>query len=700
MLPSTPNLPQTPYSGNESTATSQSLQSLSTTETPSHDCYDNDILEEEEEEDEPFFADATLDLSEAHQIAELPTPEIVSSRSRSLGSTITMNIPPPPRLTTVLSDDGSSRLRHSYSHASNSHCEIMSLDSNNVIAVDGRSTQLTAAVAAEAAGTTTTQHSGMGDRHVDTLNNIHSTSEFGNLSTYRPKAPRHARDVLWAISFGLYIPLSLILLPHLLTESQDLQQEQINYHIATVSMILSAFVGVGLSRILYLTRGGGDGDDVRSFGSRILILCNFLSCLTSPILTLQIYYLDVHDSNPWTILLLLGMIVHSLREVTLFSTHIFNNSSRSRRRDWMDHHHHPLEEEGVVGGGLEITGQRTFCRELMHVTLDVLSRSLRCQSFYRVLVIMVVVQTCLVFYLRGIVLLYIYSTSNPAHGGGMWNGLGLLLALVGGFWMCMACIKIVGLLASGGITAWFAQQSLLLEEMHGMSSSSSPSFHPRNAGITREDLEYGETTSQNGGESIRSGRSNISGGIMPDAYRTVHASAYTSVIDFDDGLDDDYEEFELSPTQSNDSVPRGRGGRTGKRNVRNHADTAKWTGGGSDSPSTVKSFLFSAMTKSLGSIAQCALLSWFAQFLWWFMHEWERLSHSSRRYLPLRSGVGFRGMAVGAGGSEAWRQKLYVVAKRFIRNRTDLALCHVAAYFKSYQRAANDVMALVDGSGK
>ncbi len=35
----------------------------------------------------------------------------------------------------------------------------------------------------------------------------------------------------------------------------------------------------------------------------------------------------------------------------------------------------------------------------------------------------------------------------------------------------------------------------------------------------------------------------------------------------------------------------------------------------------------------------------------------------------------------------------------FVRSHSDLAMSHVAAYFKSYQRAANDVIALIESSG-
>jgi hypothetical protein len=668
MLPSSPNLSDNPTDtsvhtpcGNESTATSQSL---STIDTPSNDDH------QDHDHDEPFFADATLDIHEAHQIAELPTPEILSSRSRSLGSTITCHIPQPPRLTAVLSNGSADDEHEAAAFTIRDSLEMKHDNGNNGNNVNNQ-------------------------RRVDTVDCVHSSNQgFGNLSTYRPRAPRRARDVIWAISFLFYIPLSLILVPHLLAKGADPNDIDrpplVNwYHFGTIPLIISSLLGVILARILYLTHGGGDGDDVRSIASRLMIGCNFLTCLTSPILTLQIYYLDIHDSNPFTIALLIGWIIHSIREVSIFSNQIFsslgsrNNAYHSR--EWMG-------RLDVEGASPEIQGQRTFVRELTHVTLDVLSRSLRCQSFYRVLCLVVAIQGVLVFFLRGIYMQLSVEASSSNGGSNVLGGrLGFGMALVGGFWVCNACIKILGLLASGGITAWFAQQSLLLQEVHNADLG----LGAVRDQLTREDLEYGEVLSSHIGNSPTS----IGVGIMPDAYRTVDASAYTSVIDFDDGLDDDYEELELSPTRSQDSMRQGRQGRQGKRTFRSKQKESKWTGGGSDSPSTVKSFLFMAMTTSFGSIAQCALLSWLAQFIWWFTHELERLAYTSRRYLPLRPG-GFRGMAVGAQGSEPWSQRLKFVTRRFVRNRTDLALCHVAAYFKSYQKAANDVMALVDGSGK
>jgi hypothetical protein len=46
-----------------------------------------------------------------------------------------------------------------------------------------------------------------------------------------------------------------------------------------------------------------------------------------------------------------------------------------------------------------------------------------------------------------------------------------------------------------------------------------------------------------------------------------------------------------------------------------------------------------------------------------------------------------------------WWRKFDVAMRSFVRGHSDLAMNHVAAYYKGYQRAANDVAALIETSG-
>ena len=206
---------------------------------------------------------------------------------------------------------------------------------------------------------------------------------------------------------------------------------------------------------------------------------------------------------------------------------------------------------------------------------------------------------------------------------------------------------------------------------------------------------------------------------MPEAYRTADASAYASVMDFDEGLDDDYEE-------EDDDGRNGDGGmeyryhstNASSHSLNNHQQQS------SSSTTNVKSFLTAGCTFSFGSVAQCGLLGGLAQFLWSCVRNIDNavmgfVSLQQRRRRGRRGGggdssSGFRGMdisiddgdAVDGGGRSianprrwkrtlvGWWRKMDVAIRGFVRSHPDLAMSHVAAYFKSYQRAANDVASL------
>jgi len=285
------------------------------------------------------------------------------------------------------------------------------------------------------------------------------------------------------------------------------------------------------------------------------------------------------------------------------------------------------------------------------------------------------------------------------------------LICVAGWWGSSVIRRILGLIASGGITSWFAQQSLLLEEMEQIKMEKEGRL-PASSNNSATGL-----SNENFGSSGNTVRNNLHP-TMPEAYR-VDASAYSSAIEFDEGIDDDYEDDEdLYGGGSSSRMKTNDNGRmTFSRSDGNNSHRAgqtEWTGGGSGGASTVKAFLVSSLTVSLGSVAKCALMGGLAQIIWWFCHKVDKLKLLSARYIPRRS-AGYQGMSVGSiGGVNAsstgsdkakerlgeMYRKVDTIARNFVRNNSELALCHVAAYFKSYRRAANDVMALLDASGK
>jgi hypothetical protein len=169
---------------------------------------------------------------------------------------------------------------------------------------------------------------------------------------------------------------------------------------------------------------------------------------------------------------------------------------------------------------------------------------------------------------------------------------------------------------------------------------------------------------------------------MPEAYRTVDASVYQSVLDADEGLDDDYEmdddEFMEAPSR--------------RRATQNSNAPA--------TRSTVKSILSAGLTVSFGSVAQCGLVGGPAQFIWSQVRKVEAAQNVISR---ARGDGGFQGMQVGNDDtsliSKLWN-RINMLARSFVRRHSDLAMSHVAAYYKSYQKAARDVATLIDESGK
>jgi hypothetical protein len=114
--------------------------------------------------------------------------------------------------------------------------------------------------------------------------------------------------------------------------------------------------------------------------------------------------------------------------------------------------------------------------------------------------------------------------------------------------------------------------------------------------------------------------------------------------------------------------------------------------------STVKSILWTGVTINFGSIAHCGLLGGLAQFIW----SQVRRIEAAQTALNSRNGnaSGFQGMTVGGGnGMDSVGTKLILGARLFARHHSDLAMTHVAAYYKGYSRAARDVATIVDQSG-
>ena len=215
------------------------------------------------------------------------------------------------------------------------------------------------------------------------------------------------------------------------------------------------------------------------------------------------------------------------------------------------------------------------------------------------------------------------------------------ILFVVGWWTIKLITKMMAFLASGGVTSWFIQQSNLMEQMEHMKATKENNH-------TKSD----EENNKNGVVSLElADRAAAKAALhsMPEAYRSADANAYQPIL-----LDDYY-----NPDNDNDE----------DEEEQISTDTNQ---------TTVKSLLLCAMGISFGSVAQCAF-------------------YSGIPFLCKRN-YGFRGMSFFH--QHTLLQKIDTFLQEFSRNHSDHAMSHIAAYFKGYTRASNDVSSLMDASGK
>lgn len=662
----------------------------------------NDQEEQQQEEDIPFFADATLDLEEAQGIASTPDASQAAHKLLTLTKPeyqiIGGNCPLPQLSSTSFSphrstfekvDKGSEnsptkqqappggiRQGENYSWANNKE-QTSPNSSSSTTNHDKDGDQNSTSVR----NNPTTDH-----YHQETViqgqpliphqslsSSCHqNTTSFSydfqhpQLNDHRPaRPPRRPRDTQW-IAWFLFVALPLLLVPAFIGDSVWKQSSNsssssttttnnIWHHMEKVNIpiIITALVATLIARIFYLSRGGGEGEDRRYFSSQILIVTNMVACFILPVVTLVFYNLPVRGT------LLYNSFVLFLAYVSIKDIYIFAKLFRSAR----------IMREGVNDG------QRTLFRMLVNSGLDVLCRSLKCHSFYRVVVVVILVQL-------GIIILIQRAIALVICLDGIVQKLALLVLGVVGYWVTGICIKLLSYLACGGITAWFAQQSALLQELETMKQR-------RNEHLMKESKERGN----NGKSILANDEEKLYTNTMPEAYRSIDASAYSVGIEFDEGIDDDCDDdcddFSLNPHQHE------------------YSNNTEWISTHNNTL-TVKVFLKSALTISFGSILHCALVGGVANFAWSRVRTWENLTASQIRYESVGQGT-FQEMDIGRDYDDGstlqqrlftlWK-KFIIASKCFVRNHNDLALTHVGAYYKSYTRAANDVMSLIVASGK
>ena len=622
-----------------------------------------------------FFADMTLDLTEAH-LEATPRSDLkfASMAKHDKSEDIERNVPALPLLEAA--DDVNDRNGDAADDERN-HARISSDDTNGPLEVEnGRFPRM---------------------GRVSFVNeSTHSTSSnLSHVTTPRPRIPRRPRDVSWTAAAMIFMPLGLIV-PHFYYPDKYVQRHNqcdlaectplhpswakaalspATHPTVLFSALISAAFSVALLRLLYSSPGGGEGDDLRHAAvTRTFLLSSNLSVLLNPLLAILIWH-RLPDARPAAILPL------GLATRDAWRARNAGGPSPSFRG--------PGARRGGAGPGASSSrDRRTFFRALACAALDILSRSLRRRSFVRAATALLGLQLACV--------LSWWNATKAVLSVRAYEEDGIATKFAHGF--------LLGLVASGGVTSWFAQQTAIIEEIGRRETE-----RRRSRGAFSRETERDDDGGRTGGADVDDPVSGCATNYaaaraahhaMPEAYRMADASVYASVMDFDDGLDDDYDD-----EGEEEAMFQGQ----------RHVDAQSTVGSSlGQQTSTVKSFLKAGCTVSFGSVAQCGLVGGLAQFLWSLVRNMDAMGFFLSSRFSYASSSGFRGMDVsvdpdGRGRStnprqwkqtlEYWWRTIDVAIRAFVRGHSDLAMSHVAGYFKSYQKAANDVAALIESSG-
>mmetsp|Transcript_21152 Transcript_21152/g.42440 ORF Transcript_21152/g.42440 Transcript_21152/m.42440 type:complete len:866 (+) Transcript_21152:164-2761(+) len=692
-----------------------------------------------------FFADMTLDLHEA-QMETTPRTDTKFASMAAAGSggrgriggpskeEIMQNVPPMPLIGEGSSfDTEDNNIEHNntaISSAGGTLSPVAELQEEERVF-----TRITSGGIARGGGSSGS--AGFDYNNNDTVNNNNSTPS-SSPRQHQPTTRRrtltnnrtrpYPRDLPYTAAFSILLPLGLFL-PHFYYSNHYIEHhnkcdfvENCTPNHASISqmalstsshstILLSTFaatiLSIALLQLLYLHPGGGDGDDVRHCNvTRTLLLSANLSVWMNPVLAFMIWWW-LPNARKMVVLPFALMV----RDVWWRAKKTGSALPSFRRRG---NNNVQQQRSSRGGGGTSASSshdRKTFFRALACAALDILSRSLRRKSFVRVASVVLLVQFIVVSIWWG-ALSVILSVEIFQEDGVLtkfMHRVWLLAALVAGKWATGTVARLLGFVASGGVASWFAQQSVIIEEMRARqqqqlqqevemaaigdnSNEEESSLNDQDHNNTPAATADGDTPSDYNANraAARAARH-----AMPEAYRMADASAYSS-MHFDDGLDDDYDD-------DDDDYDF---------DIRNNASTSP----SSQSTSTVKSFLTAGCTFSFGSVAQCGLVGGLAQILWSVVRNIDaagfflqrRFSNSSAMR---RMDISINSSGGGGGGglptnARQWKQtlaywwrRLDVAIRGFVRSHSDLAMSHVAADYKTYQRAANDVAALIETSG-
>jgi Plasma-membrane choline transporter len=643
----------------------------------------------------PFFADMTLDLAEAHDIAETPEPKqrtLIEAREivdvHSLAQL--------PTISTISSGNNTV-------NSNNISINIVSRptpggadgmirsDDNDITAaattIDQSSSQQYQQGShdhnpqddylPQVMGRVTSSDPGM-----STARNYRSASNVLMRGAGGSRRRLRSKDVAWAVCFILIVPTSLLVPPLLLNRHYHTDSDSSSDiwlatarapRLATFHTLLWGFVAaLILARLLYRTSGGGDGDDARHFASQILLASAPISVSVYIFLLLAIYWFAPHGTWMFSLIPLwyLGRDVYLFRRWKMTST--------------------------TPGG------RQSFFQALTCMSLDILSRSLRRLPFWRCVIASLFFQFFLIAWWRIALLAALRS------GSVFW----IIVTAGGGKWGTGTVARLMSLIASGGIANWFAEQSTLVQEMQQQQQQQQNQQQDETPTNSREvENQQGESSVDvevnDGHVSLEfanipkdySSDFDNHDGVLPEAYRTVDASAYRSVVQFDDeGIDDDMSEDDADVETAAFYL----GGGTNITGNKRQSGIFTSSGHQRRSGSTVKQLLTAGLSVSFGSVAKCGLLGGIAQFIW---SQIRKIDHARATFGGLRGMEIQGGNEIGHDRSQSQgRIRLAMKnfngrARTFVQNNSDMAMSFVALYQMAYSPASREVALVLDERG-
>ncbi len=637
----------------------------------------------------PFFADVTLDISMAHDIAETPEAGARKTYDPSRNVPSLAGLPSMPTLPERQVERQGSSLtgRIEERQKNSSDDDFNPITSHNQL--DQHEDQKIPPPPSSPPPTDNYGFQDVGhpmsienddfdnDNHVMARVTSNHTPggrfrPFGNKNgNWRTRLQRKKwpKDTSWAVAFWMLVPIGFFV-PLLLyggggrnntsSTSSDTNTSWLaasasprsaTLHTLTWGLVVAAAL---LPRLLYRTSGGvGAGDDARHFATQILLVSAPISACVYLSLVLATYYMIPAAFWPYGLI----PLWYLARDLYLF-------------RRW--------KMTSTTPGG-----RQAFFQALSCAVLDILSQSLKRKALYRIVVMVVVVQF-------GVIIIWRLSLLAALRSGSYaWT----IISLIAGKWATGTVARLLSLIASGGVSNWFAEQTSLRESMQQMEERG----HVKSANGDANINESEQDTARNNGN-------NVLDASMPEAYRMADASQYKSV--FNPGVDGNFEsDDEFSDEEDSDGEANYGGfsvqrpaNHLSRRRRREEQQRRELRDARS---STVRQLLKSGLTVSFGSVAKCGLLGGLAQFVW---SQIRKIDHARVTLGGMRA-MSIRGTErdnLDSDGEGLYHQIMKVVntiARNFVRTHSDMAMSYVADYQMSYTRAAREVAMLLDEAG-